>query len=281
MDALYGRTFSLHNMSRAVLDHLDDLFGPLSLETVSQTIDFARTRGVTDIAGEPLVAWLGEFGRRWAFPTLCLHGAENRLTDPTTVFEMERLLRVRCEVPGSPPLRYRVFEGMGHQDSVIGRRTREVGDVALAFYREHDGWVPAPAIVPLAPPGREQAPDGGIGHLYLPRKLRRENIDDGAVCLTVMAFSPPAGRLTGLVAVALRARTPDGRIERCPAVPIRRRTLGADAKPDVAAIDGWRLEIGRSRTARKHRRAPMSIDPLAGSCCASTTPSSMPPTAGR
>ena len=42
MDALYGRDFSVKNMSPRMLDYIDDHFGPLSIETVSQAIHFAR-----------------------------------------------------------------------------------------------------------------------------------------------------------------------------------------------------------------------------------------------
>jgi len=50
MDALYGRTFSLKTSSKKVLDHLDELLRPISVETVSQVIHFAGYNTVKRIS---------------------------------------------------------------------------------------------------------------------------------------------------------------------------------------------------------------------------------------
>mgnify|MGYP006146245995 CR=1 FL=1 len=45
MDALYGRDFNVNNVPDAMLECIDDHFGPLNIETVSQAVHFARLLG--------------------------------------------------------------------------------------------------------------------------------------------------------------------------------------------------------------------------------------------
>ncbi len=134
MDALYGRDFSLADKNRRqllsndVLEHIDDLFGPLSIETVAQAIHFARDQMITDGAGKGYPR-RERFRQRWTFPTLSLHGKENGLADFATLGRMERLARD----DGHVKLETHLFEGFGHQDSLIGKDAGGVFEKVSAF----------------------------------------------------------------------------------------------------------------------------------------------------
>ena len=97
MDVLYSRTFSLNNLSDQVLDKIDDFFGPLSVETVSQVIHFADFNALTDRKG---INRFVDHGRvkRLRFPLMSIHGEDNGLVDVATLRLMRDLLR-NCGVP--------------------------------------------------------------------------------------------------------------------------------------------------------------------------------------
>jgi choline dehydrogenase-like flavoprotein/pimeloyl-ACP methyl ester carboxylesterase len=127
MDALYGRDFSLAArngtplIGRRALEYIDDLFGPLSIETVSQGIHLARMQVITTRAGHNEFA-LRENMKRWSFPTLSIHGEENGLADVATLDLLEKLFAQ------DEPSRFRKkkIPGFGHQDCLIGTRAAEV-----------------------------------------------------------------------------------------------------------------------------------------------------------
>ena len=100
MDALYSRTFSLRNLSDVVLDQIDDFFGPLSVETVSQVIHFAGLNTVSDRAGVNRYVLPDRVRDRLRFPMMSIHGAENGLVDPATL----RLMRNMLSEAGVPHL---------------------------------------------------------------------------------------------------------------------------------------------------------------------------------
>lgn len=120
MDALYGHTFKLENMSAAVLDQLDDFFGPLSLDTVAQVAHFARERTITNRIGRNVFVTASALFRNWCFPTLSLHGAQNGLADVSTLHRVGDVL-TRAGVPWAGV----VLLEMGHQDCLIGTRRAE------------------------------------------------------------------------------------------------------------------------------------------------------------
>lgn len=127
MDALYGRDFNLADERGAqllddeVLEHIDDLFGPLSVETVAQAIHFARAQVITDRIGRNQYVLRGNL-QRWTFPTLSVHGAENGLSDVATLERFERTFQEEAGIQ----IRIREFAGFGHQDSLIGNRAGQV-----------------------------------------------------------------------------------------------------------------------------------------------------------
>lgn len=143
MDALYGRTFLLRNLSREVLDHIDDLFGPLSLDTVAQVIHFARHQVITSRGGYNRFVNGESLARHWPFPTLSIHGEENGLAD------IETLARIGAITDGLGERfeRWRI-EGAGHQDSLIGRDSPRVFQRILDFLDRPDVPAAAPAAAP-------------------------------------------------------------------------------------------------------------------------------------
>ncbi len=123
MDALYARDFSLENIADETLAALEDLFGPLNLDTVSQAVHFARYNKITNGAGRNCFVTVTRMASRWpTHGTLSIHGAQNGLADVRTLAEMA-LLMDKAE-------RTRNFEtlelpGLGHQDCLIGTSARE------------------------------------------------------------------------------------------------------------------------------------------------------------
>jgi choline dehydrogenase-like flavoprotein len=128
MDALYGRDFSLADrdgnllLDDAVLEHIDDLFGPLSIETVAQAINFARTGLITNQAGRNEYVLPRNVLRYWTFPTMSIHGAENGLADVATLGRFKKKFKEEADID----IEIRAFREFGHQDSLIGRRAEEV-----------------------------------------------------------------------------------------------------------------------------------------------------------
>lgn len=116
MDALYGRTFKLGNVGDKVLDHLDDFFGPMSLDTTAQVRHLAQNLVVTNRGGRNRFVNHESLRTHWTFPTLSLHGPQNGLTDFGT------LARMREVMEGGRP--FETWDGAGeargHQDSLIG-----------------------------------------------------------------------------------------------------------------------------------------------------------------
>jgi choline dehydrogenase-like flavoprotein len=121
MDALYGRVFSLRNVDPAVLECIDDLFGPLNIDTVAQAIHFARGNVITNPNGHNEYVRRENLKARWTFPTLSIHGAENGLADVATLVRNQALFR-----DANRDFRTLAFPGFGHQDCLIGRNAEEV-----------------------------------------------------------------------------------------------------------------------------------------------------------
>lgn len=170
MDALYARTFSLANMPPAVLEHIDDLFGPLNMETVSQVIHLARCNAVADRQGFNRWATPSRMATQLQFPVLSLHGANNGLADVATLDRMRQAyaeaglphlnagpvaLRDRppaahaqqaqevlalinmhqatLQSAGQGSLLTWCVPGHGHQDCLIGHQAARINGVITAF----------------------------------------------------------------------------------------------------------------------------------------------------
>lgn len=153
MDALYGRNFELPNVDAAVLDRIDDFFGPYSLATLNQAIHLARLQTVANRTGRNSYVTRERLQERWTFPTHSIHGVRNGLSDVATLGRIDAILRedARCLYTTE------AFEDFGHQDSLIGRNAVKVFDAIARFLDS-----PASATAPSGEPGPGDAGPGTI-----------------------------------------------------------------------------------------------------------------------
>ncbi|MGH8692871.1 MAG: alkaline phosphatase D family protein, partial [Burkholderiales bacterium] len=126
---LYGRTFSLANLDKRTLEHIDDFFGPLNAETVTQVIHFTRLQMITNRYGRNHFISRKNLREQWTFPTLSIHGEDNGLSDIST---QERIHDVMSRDAGCRIERKQI-EGFGHQDCWIGKDAS-----AKVFDKIHD-----------------------------------------------------------------------------------------------------------------------------------------------
>jgi pimeloyl-ACP methyl ester carboxylesterase len=126
MDALYGQTFKLTNLSDRTLEHLDDFFGPMSVATVSQVIHFTRSRAITDERGRHVFATADRLRTRLDYPILSIHGSENGLVDVSTADLLKEAL-------DSPKHKVERIENFGHQDCLIGENPGQAFDAIVGF----------------------------------------------------------------------------------------------------------------------------------------------------
>lgn len=129
MDALYGRDFNAANIGAVVLENIDDFFGPLSIDTISQSIQMSRHKTIANRAGRNVYVSRATLRSRWTFETLSIHGVENGVADVATLGRMRRVLD---DAGIGNKLRIQAVEGSGHQDWLIGtdteRTNRDVSD---------------------------------------------------------------------------------------------------------------------------------------------------------
>lgn len=118
MDALYERTFNIENIPEAVLRVVDDFFGAINLETVSQVMHFARFGTITDKNGHNRFVSVANIQNLWPEGgTLLINASDNGMVDPHTGVVMEKLLKRA----GMAHVHQVNIDG-GHQDGLIGKR---------------------------------------------------------------------------------------------------------------------------------------------------------------
>lgn len=118
MDALYGRTFSLKNISRTTLKHIDDFFGPFSFHTLEQTLWISNRKQMSGWAGHGYHMKQHNFVENWQQQTLWIHGRENGLIDPKS----PTLMALLCDEQGLSNFSFEIIDDMGHQDCLIGKQ---------------------------------------------------------------------------------------------------------------------------------------------------------------
>ncbi|MES2019588.1 MAG: alkaline phosphatase D family protein [Pseudomonadota bacterium] len=151
MDALYGRDFSLCNIEPAVLDRIDDFFGPLSIDTVAQAMHFARLKTITNSAGRNVYVSRERIKERWHFDTMSLHGLDNGLSDPATLGRMDAMFKDTLFAYVTRPMK-----GFGHQDCFIGRDARKVFDSVAAFLGPESSSTPLSEYKTSESPGPDR-----------------------------------------------------------------------------------------------------------------------------
>ena len=134
MDALYGRAFEAAQFRTETLDAIDDLFGPINLDTVSQTIHFAKFDAITNQAGRGEFVTLNRLHDCWGgIETFAIHGKRNGLVDVLT----QKLLNDRftaAGVPFSETDHPKIYEALGHQDVLMGVNSSAVFDDIERFF---------------------------------------------------------------------------------------------------------------------------------------------------
>jgi choline dehydrogenase-like flavoprotein len=134
MDLLYGRTFSAENLADATLERLDDLFGPMNVDTLAQIIHFARFDAITNQRGRGEFVTRRKLHERWGgIPTLGIHGLGNGLVDVATQDLLQQAMHhagvpFRSSPAGQPP-----YRSLGHQDVMIGTTSEAVFQDIQAF----------------------------------------------------------------------------------------------------------------------------------------------------
>jgi hypothetical protein len=121
MDALFERTFNIQNMPRAVLERIDDFFGPVNLETLSQAIHFARNPWISDARGNQSVFSQARLQHWPGAGTLLFSAKDSGMVNPHTSQRMQEAFTNS----GVPNVQRKLVSG-GHQDSLIGHRSRDL-----------------------------------------------------------------------------------------------------------------------------------------------------------
>lgn len=156
MDALYGRDFSVNRLSEATRNAIDDLFGPINMDTVAQTIHFTRLSTITNQNGRGEFVTPERLHRHWRdVPTLAIHGQENGLVDVSTQDLLTANMRkagvpFRAQPSDQPP-----YNQLGHQDVLIGRSSAQVFADMEAFLQEDRAALASRAPAPLSAPPYE------------------------------------------------------------------------------------------------------------------------------
>jgi cholesterol oxidase len=170
MDALYGRAFTLGNLSGKVRKNIDDFFGPMNLDTVAQVIHFAERQTITTRGGLNVFVTRKALEKCWTFPTMSVHGADNGLADVATLDRMSNVMKAAGRAyTAHPPL-----PGVGHQDSLIGTSSINTFNAIFDFFQVDDHACPQvktshktylaqyPALGPMLTPWRDQAGDASL-----------------------------------------------------------------------------------------------------------------------
>jgi cholesterol oxidase len=194
MDALYSRTFSLENLPKSVLAHIDDFFGPLSVETVSQVIHFSGFSTVTDRFGVNQYVSPKRVRERMKFPIMSIHGEDNGLVDVATLAlmrnivvvydgnpkaeylnghwnavethqkrdEIEKIIDEACLAPDRASLLTWRIKAHGHQDCLIGKDADQICGVIARYLCRAD---PQVNNIPQKPITKSQQVEPvGAGH---------------------------------------------------------------------------------------------------------------------
>ena len=136
MDALYGRDFNVNNVSSKMLDYIDDHFGPLSIETVSQAIHFAHFRTITNRRGFNDYVRPDRLRDQLRFPMLHVHGRDNGLVSRQTPGHFQKVL-TDCDgrFESRDAFLPKLYEA-GHQDLLIGRPAAAMFKEVHAFLEQ-------------------------------------------------------------------------------------------------------------------------------------------------
>jgi hypothetical protein len=147
MDALYEHTFNPNNLSDAVLASIDDFFGPININTISQILHIARHKVITTTEGKNIFVSASRLAARWPRGgTLGLHNSGNKMVDSAT-------LKLTQQWMAGAGLAYvpLALSGLAHQDGLIGVDRAKTFAAVLEFLNQTAIPVTsATAAMPLA-----------------------------------------------------------------------------------------------------------------------------------
>ncbi|MBY0467202.1 MAG: GMC family oxidoreductase N-terminal domain-containing protein, partial [Burkholderiales bacterium] len=225
MDALYGRDFSVNQLSEATRDAIDDLFGPINMDTVAQTIHFTRLSTITNQNGRGEFVTPERLHTHWRdVPTLAIHGQENGLVDVSTQDLLTANMRkagvpFRAQPSDQPP-----YNQLGHQDVLIGTSSAQVFADMEAFLQE-DSATPAPHV-----PDPPQPPPFELALPWLGPRLHANDWSDPN-SLHIACMGHPAQGSACLMLVPVEV---DGLTLRCSQAGVL-----LSGMPQVAESDEW------------------------------------------
>lgn len=153
MDLLYGRDFNSARIGSSTLEAIDDLFGPINIETLAQIIHFARFNAITNQRGRGEFVTGKRLRQRWGgIKTLAIHGRENGLVDVSTQDLLSKAMRhanvpFRASPSDRPP-----YDRLGHQDILTGL-------TAVAVFQDIQNFLDEDPFEPQ-PPNTGAAGDG-------------------------------------------------------------------------------------------------------------------------
>lgn len=266
-DAIWGRLMTLDNVGDDTLARLDEIYGWVSVQTLAQTIHFARHSLLTDAVGANRFVAQRNLAERFAFPVLLLHGRDNAMFDWQGSYDSLRLLKLACgddDVPaetapavlpfdadntwppraragvlgGDTPRRLIVIDGYGHQDCLIGRNAQHDVFPRIAAFLDHFASASrGKGKTPPDPPPIADAP--WLGPML--GWLRRGEALDRLHCRIVLRASP--ARFDTLGVAFVPARLDSGRwlldfdhaVVRAP-LPPRWPCAPIDVTLDIAAL---------------------------------------------
>ncbi|NPC56320.1 alpha/beta fold hydrolase [Caenimonas soli] len=134
MDALYGRDFNVNNLPPKVLDYIDDHFGPMNVDTVSQAIHFARYRTITNCRGFNDYVTPESLREKFRFPILHVHGQQNGLVSDETPTHFGKVLKDSDPRFGDlDAFEPKLYRDAGHQDLLIGSPAAAMFNKVNAF----------------------------------------------------------------------------------------------------------------------------------------------------
>ncbi|MFT6098010.1 MAG: choline dehydrogenase-like flavoprotein/pimeloyl-ACP methyl ester carboxylesterase [Arenicella sp.] len=120
VDAFFSRTFELANLSSETLDHIDDFFGPIHVDTILQASRFSNHNVATNSRGRNQYVSQERLQRFWAgIPTMSFHSRNNGLIDYSTGERTKRVFQAAGVAYKSVVIG---DQNYGHQDSILGVR---------------------------------------------------------------------------------------------------------------------------------------------------------------
>lgn len=157
---VFGRLFSIHQLSLDMLNQLGDLLGRTNFKTFQQIIQCVMRNRLVDADGRNCYVTADNFKKFYRFPTRFFHGEKNDVFALAGVKNSVAQLRAAHGWKEDPdktvndsPYSYQIFPNYGHLDPIIGvNSARDVYPALSAFLSDDqlsltDGKDPEPLYI--------------------------------------------------------------------------------------------------------------------------------------